>query len=181
MTILHSIQDLQTRIPWLIPKPRHLNWLLAAGCFSMMAVALYMEHFMHLEPCPLCILQRVAVMAVGAIALLAALHNPGQRGVSIYAGLTGLAALTGAGIAGRQLWLQSLPEDQVPSCGPGLDYLMDVFSPFEVLQMVLAGDGSCAEVVWQFLGLSIPGWALVGFLGLLLAAIFQIVRPRLSL
>lgn len=173
MTLLKYWHDLLG----LIPGPRLFNALLAGGCLGMMAVALYMEHFMNLEPCPLCILQRVAVVAAGLLALVACLHNPGQAGLKVYAGLTGLAALAGAGVSARQLWLQSLPEDQVPSCGPGLDYLIDVFTPLEVLQKVLAGDGTCAEVVWQFLGLSIPGWTLVGFIVLILAAGFQLLRP----
>ena len=160
-----------------IPDSRLLNWLMVVGCALLMAVALYMEHRMHLSPCPLCILQRLAVVAAGAIALVAALHDPGPRGIRTYGALTGLAALLSAGLAGRQLWLQNLPEDAVPACGPDLGYLIEVFTPFEVLQMVLAGDGSCAEVVWRFLGLSIPGWALVGFIGLLAVSLLQLVRP----
>ena len=87
-----------------------------------------------------------------------------------------LGALIGAGLSLRHLYLQGLPEDQVPSCGPGLDYLMDVFPMTEVIEMVLSGDGSCAEVVWTFLGLSIPGWTLIGFAGLLLVGGFQVLR-----
>ena len=79
-------------------------------------------------------------------------------------------------LAIRQLYLQSLPEDQVPSCGPGLDYLLDVFPMQEVIQMVLVGDGSCAEVVWTLLGISIPGWTLVGFIGLITLGLFQALR-----
>ena len=144
----------------------------------MMGVALYMEHAMNLEPCPLCIMQRVMVIAVGAIALVAAIHNPQHKGIKVYgAGLT-MFALGGAGPAGRQLWLQSLPADEVPACGPSLDYLMDVFPLAEVLSLVLSGDGTCAEVVWTFLGISIPGWTLVGLIGLMAIGVLQIVRPR---
>ena len=88
-----------------------------------------------------------------------------------------LAAAIGGAISSRQLWLQSLPEDEVPACGPSLDYLMDVFPLTEVLNMVLQGDGTCAEVVWRFMGLSIPGWTLVGFVGLAAFGVFQLVRP----
>jgi disulfide bond formation protein DsbB len=159
-----------------IPSPRNLYWLIGLGCVFLMAVALYMEHVMALVPCPLCIFQRVAVIAVGIIALIAAVHNPGAPGIRIYGGLCVLAALIGAGLSGRQLYLQSLPEDQVPACGPDLDYLLDVFPMSEVIGMVLSGDGSCAEVVWSFLGLSIPGWTMIGFIGLIILGTFQIMR-----
>lgn len=159
-----------------IPNPRNTYWLIAFGTVFLMSVALYMEHAMHLEPCPLCIFQRVAVIAAGLIAFAAAVHNPGRTGVRIYGGLVIAASLSGAALSARQLYLQSLPEDQVPACGPGLDYLMDVFPMQDVIQMVLVGDGSCAEVVWSFLGLSIPGWTLVGFIGLIGFGVFQLIR-----
>ena len=159
---------------------RNFFWLIGFGCFFLVAVALYMEHAMNLEPCPLCIFQRVAVLATGSLAVVAALHNPGATGIRIYGSLVSLASLAGAGLAARQLYLQALPEGQIPSCGPGLDYLLDVFPMTEVIGLVLAGDGSCAEVVWSFLGLSIPGWALIGFIGLILAGLFQVLRPASS-
>ena len=159
-----------------IPNTRSLFWLIAFGTLFLLGVALYMEHAMHLAPCPLCILQRIAVVAAGLVALAAAIHNPGALGIRVYGGLVVAASLAGAALSSRQLYLQSLPEDQVPACGPGLDYLMDVFSPGEVIRMVLAGDGSCAEVVWTFLGISIPGWTLVGFICLTLLGIFQMCR-----
>lgn len=161
-----------------LPSPRIIFLLVFAGCAAAMAVALYMEHVMGLEPCPLCVFQRVAVIGAGLVALVATLHNPAQLGVRIYGAGLILAAAIGAVFAGRQLWLQSLPEDQVPACGPGLDYLLDVFSFAEVLQMVFAGDGTCAEVSWMFLGLTIPGWTMVGFAGLTAIGILQIIKPR---
>jgi disulfide bond formation protein DsbB len=159
-----------------IPNARNLNWIIGFGCAFLMGVALYMEHAMHLEPCPLCIFQRVAVIAAGLFALVGAIHNPGQTGIRAYGGLVVAASLTGGSLAVRQLYLQSLPEDQVPACGPGLDYLLDVFPMTEVISMVLEGDGSCAEVAWTLLGVSIPGWTLVGFAGLILLGGFQIYR-----
>jgi len=143
-----------------------------------MAVALYMEHFMALEPCPLCIMQRVMVISTGIIALLAALHGPAKVGIQVYGGLVALTAAAGAMLSMRQLWLQSLPADQVPSCGPSLDYLLDVFPLTEVLTMILSGDGSCAEVVWSLFGISIPGWTLAGFIGLMAVGIWQVSQPR---
>ncbi|MFT4853820.1 MAG: disulfide bond formation protein DsbB [Cyclobacteriaceae bacterium] len=138
-----------------------------------------MEHVMALEPCPLCILQRVMVIATGIIALLAALHGPGKTGIQVYGGLVAATATGGAMLSIRQLWLQSLPADEVPSCGPSLDYLLDVFPLTEVLTMILSGDGSCAEVAWSLFGISIPGWTLVGFIGLIAIGIWQISQPRI--
>ena len=171
-TIDYGIRQLAVWLP-----ARILVWLIGLGCFFLIAVALYMEHAMKLEPCPLCIFQRIAVIAAGSLAIVAALHNPGAMGIRVYGALVIMAALAGAGLATRQLYLQALPESQVPACGPGLDYLLDVFSMTEVIGMVLEGDGSCAEVAWSFLGLSIPGWALLGFIGLILAGMFQMLRP----
>jgi len=135
---------------------------------------------MALEPCPLCVLQRVMVIATGIIALLATLHGPGKTGVQVYGGLVAATATGGAMLSLRQLWLQSLPADEVPSCGPNLDYLLDVFPLTEVLTMILSGDGSCAEVAWSLFGISIPGWTLVGFIGLIVIGIWQISQPRTS-
>lgn len=162
-----------------LPSSRIVFLIVFLGCAFLMGVALYMEHAMQLEPCPLCIFQRVMVIATAIVALIGAIHNPGISGIKIYGGLSVLTAAGGAGLSMRQLWLQSLPEDAVPACGPGLDYLMDVFPLTEVLTMVLSGDGTCAEVVWEFLGISIPGWTLVGFIGLIAIGVFQIARPKL--
>ena len=143
-----------------------LNFKGVAICAALMVFALYAQHGLLLEPCPLCILQRGAVSAMGLIFLLAAIHNPGRTGGMIYTLLLSLAALAGAGVAGRQLWLQSLPPEKVPACGPGLDFMLDAFPLAEVLQMVLSGSGECAEVSWTLFGLSMPAWVLVAVTGL---------------
>lgn len=161
-----------------LPASRTIFWLVFLGTVTLMGVALYMEHVMKLQPCPLCIFQRVMTIATGAIALIAALHNPRETGIRIYGGLMSLTAIMGASISIRHLWLQSLPADQVPACGPDLDYLLDVFPITEVLTKVLSGDGTCAEVLWTLFGISIPGWALIGFIGLLGLGILQVVRPQ---
>ena len=164
-----------------IPNARNLNWIIGFGCMFLIGAALYMEHMMHLEPCPLCIFQRVAVISTGLIAIVAAMHNPIALGVRVYGLMIVLASLVGSALAIRQLYLQSLPEDQVPSCGPGLDYLIDVFPMQDVIKMVLVGDGSCAEVSWTLLGISIPGWTLVGFIGLIALGLFQTLRKNTPL
>ncbi|MCB1691439.1 MAG: disulfide bond formation protein B [Pseudomonadales bacterium] len=161
-----------------IPSSRIIFALIFLGCAGAIAAALYMEHVMGLEPCPLCIFQRVFVIAGGVIALAGALHNPRLNGIKVYGGLVVSAAVIGGGLAIRQLYLQHLPKDQVPACGPSLDYLLDVFPLTEVLKMVLSGDGSCAEVQWTFAGLSIPGWTLIGFIGLAAIGVFQMLNPK---
>jgi disulfide bond formation protein DsbB len=145
----------------------------AAICAAMLGFGLYLQHVVGLEPCPLCIFQRVAFIALGLVFLVAALHGPGRAGAIVYALLGGLAALTGAGIAARHVWLQNLPADQVPACGPGLAYMLEQFPLVRMLEKVLAGSGECAESAWTFFGLTIPGWSLLWFvlLGLFLAAL----------
>lgn len=160
-----------------LPHSRTINWITGCGCFGLIGVALFFQHIMSLEPCPLCILQRIIVIATGLIALIAAIHGPQTNGIRIYGGLTVTSAFTGAGVSLRHLWLQSLPEDEIPACGASLDYLLDVFPLTDVLSMVLQGDGTCAEVLWTFLGVSIPGWTLVAFLGLAVIGFYQIFNP----
>ncbi|KJS04956.1 MAG: disulfide bond formation protein DsbB [Gammaproteobacteria bacterium BRH_c0] len=161
-----------------MPTSRHIFALISLGCALLMAIALFMQYVMHLTPCYLCIVQRVFVIATGVIALIAFLHNPHTTGIRVYGGLVALAAAGGSGFSIRQLWLQSLPEDQVPACGPPADYLFDSFSFAEVLPLLLKGDGNCAKVDWSFLGLSIAGWLLVCFAAMILLALWQVVRPR---
>lgn len=132
-------------------------------CTLMLTVAGYFQFVDHLEPCPLCILQRLFTLLVGGVMLLAVLHNPDKVGVRIYGLLAGLVALIGASISARHLWLQNLPADQVPSCGPGLNFIVENFPLNEALNMVLRGSGECAEVLWTFMGISIPGWTLAAF------------------
>jgi disulfide bond formation protein DsbB len=160
------------------PSSRSINILMVLGCAGLMGIALYFEHIEGLEPCYLCIMQRVMVITTGLIALAAVVHNPGRPGIQVYAALTSLSAVGGGSVSIRQLWLQSLPKDQVPACGPSLDYMIDVFPLFEVVGMLLKGDGSCAEVLWSLFGISMPGWVLVAFAGLLLISLYQLFRPK---
>jgi disulfide bond formation protein DsbB len=145
-------------------------------CAGLLAAAFYMEHVMGLEPCPLCWLQRFGFMGAGLVSLLALLHGPSGFGSRVYGFLLVLTAGSGLGVAGRQLWLQSLPPDQVPACGPSVDYLLDVLPWFEVLQTALRGTGDCAEVSWRFLGLSIPGWTAVFFTLVILIGLVMMFR-----
>jgi disulfide bond formation protein DsbB len=157
---------------------RHLFLLGFLACVGGMLFVLYLQHFQNLEPCPMCVFQRVAMVAAGLVFLAGALHAPRGAGRWVYAGLAVLAAAAGAGIAGRHVWLQGLPPDQVPACGPTLDYLMDMLPVTEVVTTILRGDGNCAVIDWQFLGLSLPGWALVAFVALALLALAAPVIAR---
>ena len=135
-----------------------------------------MQYAMGLHPCPLCITQRVFIILVGLTALIAALHHPGKKGQVIYS-LFGIAfAGTGGGVSLRQVWLQNLPEDQVPACGPGLEYMFSNFPLSEALTLLFQGDGNCAEVSASFLGLTIPGWTAVAFAGLICFNLWQMIR-----
>lgn len=157
--------------------PRRYGYLLAfAVSAALMAYALYVQYVQLLEPCPLCMLQRVGFIGSGAVMLLAALHNPGRRGAWVYALLNTLAAGTGAAVAMRHLWIQSLPPDQVPLCGPGLSYMLDTMPLADVMQKVLHGSGECADKSWQFLGLTMPGWTLLFFIGLIAWGFLLIVK-----
>lgn len=161
------------------PSIRSVALLGVVFCIFMMAVALGLEHIGGFEPCPLCVFQRVAVIATGVVLLIAAIHNPASRGGKVVYGVLGLlTAGTGAFIAGRHIWLQSLPADEVPTCGPGLDYMMDIMPMQDVVAMVLTGSGECAEIDFTLLGLSLPAWTLIGFAVLLLIPLRMIVLAR---
>lgn len=142
-----------------------------------MAFALYLEHGQGLEPCPLCIFQRVGLIGLGIISLIAFLHNPiSQFFKRIYAFLGLVAILWSAGVAARHVWLQHLPPDQVPSCGPGLDYWLNTLPLKSVFEQVLKGSGECAKVDWTLLGQSLPVWSLAFFVVLAGISLWQLLR-----
>ena len=158
-------------------RPRQIHLAVFLACAALMAFGLYLQHVEGLEPCPLCILQRYAFVVSGVIALIAAIHGPGRIGAWIYGFLLMLAAGTGAGIAGRQTWLQHNPP-KVLDCGPDLAYMIDSFPLGEVLPKIFKGEGDCAKVVWKFLGLSIPEWALVWFVAIIVAAVLALMTVQ---
>ena len=158
---------------------RNANLLGFAWCAFLVAYALYAQYVQLQDPCPLCILQRVAVIAVGVVFLVAVVHNPADRAARVYGALIGLLALAGIGVAARHLWILSQPPGSVAECGASLDYMMDVLPLHEVLAKVLTGSGECAKVTWEFLGISMPGWVLIHLVALaLLGAVANFVLPR---
>ena len=165
-----------------LPPPlasrRLAAFLGALACAALIAFALYLQYQQGEDPCPLCIFQRVAVIATGLVFLLAALHGPGNRGARGYAALLLLTTGVGGAIAARHVWIQHLPKDQVPACGPGLSYLIDTFPLVDMLRKVLTGSGECATIGWTFLTLSIPEWTLLCFIALAVWAVWQVAGRR---
>ena len=156
--------------------PRRMGYLVGfLVCVALMGFALYLQYGMDLEPCPLCVAQRACVIGMGIVFLVAAFHNPGRFGATAYAVIQLAIGGTGAALAARQVWLQSLPKDQVTACGMSLDYMLDTLPFTEVLKKVFLGTGECAEKAWEFLHLSVAGWTLVFFIATIVAT-FALIR-----
>ena len=149
-----------------LPNRRILNFAGFLCWVGLMGFALFAQYVLLLDPCPLCVFQRVAVIGLGAVFLIAALHDPKAWGGRVYVAFLGLFTIGGVGVAGWHARLQNLPPDEVPSCGPGLDYMLDNFPLGDALQMVFKGSGECADIVWSFLGLSMPAWVVISVAGL---------------
>lgn len=157
---------------------RYVNLGIFLFCVALLGIAYYMEHVMFLEPCPLCITQRIFFFLAGLTAFAAFLANPQARGRMVFSLASAAFAIGGGGFALRQIWLQNLPPDQVPACGPSLSYMIEEFPFSEVLQAMLSGDGNCAEKGWvdPVLALSIPQWSLIGFIMLAALCAWQAFR-----
>ena len=155
----------------LLQETRVVLTLILLACIGLIATAFYMEYQLGLEPCPMCIVQRIAVALAGAMALIGILHNKRDK---FYLGFTAFFSAAGGASAIRHLYLQSLPPDRVPSCGPDLNYLLDNNFVSDALVQLFIGDGNCAEVMWSLLGISIPGWVLICCAGIFLLSLRQI-------
>jgi disulfide bond formation protein DsbB len=165
-----------TSLALILLPPRRIGYVLGfLVCLSLIAYAYYLQYALDLEPCPLCILQRVCVIAMGLVFLVAIFHNPGRAGATVYALMQFVFGGTGAALAARQVWLQSLPKDQVPACGMSLNYMLETLPFTDTLRKVLEGSGECAEKAWEFLQLSIAGWTLVFFIAMVVAS-FALIR-----
>ncbi|UYZ68582.1 disulfide bond formation protein B [Moraxella bovis] len=149
---------------------KHLTFRTLCAClFALSVVAtfvaiFYFQKHLGLDPCPLCIFQRIGVWIMGVFAFVGMLVNPKKlwAKLTLWGGMA-LGALWGLGVAGRHVWLQHLPADEVPACGPGLNYWVDTLPILQVFQEVLKGSGECAEIDWQMLGFSIPELTLAMF------------------
>lgn len=158
-------------------SPRSLNFLGFALCAGLLAYALYTQLHGGLEPCPLCIFQRIGVAVSGVLFLLAALHNPGALGRRVYLALLLLATLATAALAARHVYVQSLPPGSLPSCGAPLSVLLKYTPLWQVVRKVLTGSGECSAVNWRFLGLAMPAWVLLWALALGGLALCANLRP----
>ena len=150
--------------------------LLLMAIFSILFARLYLEDVLNLAACPLCMTQRVFVVLWGVFALIAVVHNPGGWGRRAYGVLCALAAIAGGAVAARHVWLQHLPPDQVPACGPSLEYMLETLPFSETLSIVMMGDGNCADTMWTLLGLSIPEQTLALFVVVTAISLWQTFR-----
>lgn len=159
-----------------LPSVRLTYLIIFLGCAGLIATGMYMQYVLNLWPCALCITQRIFIVATGVIGLIAALHNPAALGRRLYSLAGALLAATGAAFAARHVWLQNLPPEEVPGCGPGFDVIWSNYPFMQALDVLLKGDGNCAEVSATFLGLTIPGWTFVAFAGLVILWLWQLLR-----
>jgi disulfide bond formation protein DsbB len=160
-------------LPFLAPRP--VFFLIALTIAVLFAVALYTQYFGGLIPCPLCMTQRFFYGTTALLAVAAGVHN---RNRALYGALVALSAAFGGAVAGRQVWLQHLPADEVPACGPSLEYMLQTLPFGDVLKRLFQGDGNCAVVDWRLLGLSMAEWSLLWFVLLAAAGIWQAMRRR---
>ena len=158
------------------PPVRSAFALAALTCALLLGFGFYLQYGRGLEPCPLCLVQRGFFFAVLAICIVAALHGPAKNGRTAYGVLAALFALGGGAVAARQVWLQHLPPDKVPSCGPDLYFMLDNFPLSRTLQTLFTGTGECAAVDWTFLRLSIAEWSLIWFAALALYLLWLAAR-----
>lgn len=151
---------------------RHWYWLGLGGSLALLATAyFYFQQHLGLPPCPLCIFQRVALAGVAVLCVVGLVFTPKKIGARLLSfGIT-LFSMFGLALAGRQVWLQHLPADKVPECGPDLAFMLNAFPLKDVLIEVLSGSGECAQVQWQLLGLSMPEWMIIVFLVMVLISI----------
>jgi disulfide bond formation protein DsbB len=158
-----------------IIRPRFWFLLGSLGCVFLLSMGAYFQFVQGLDPCPLCISQRIGIFLTGLVFMVAVAHNPKeQKGINRYAILGTLTALGGGSISTRHIWIQHLPPDQVPECKPALEYMLQNFPLIETVKLMLSGTGDCAKVDWTMLGFSMPAWTLVAFLMLASLSILQI-------
>jgi disulfide bond formation protein DsbB len=160
------------------PGPRLIYLAIFLACAGLIGFALYLQHSLGLEPCPMCILQRYAFIVVGVIALAAAIHNPALLGRRVYSALLAVMAATGGGVAIRHVYLEHNPP-KIFDCGADVGFMLESFPLTEALPMIFRGSGDCTKVPWRFLSLSIAEWSLICFVVLIVAAVVAaLIKPR---
>jgi len=143
--------------------------------FSLVSYAVYLQFWQNIEPCPLCVGQRIVYLVLAIILLVGVFHNPRSVGIRFYSILILLVCSFGIGLSARQVWLQALPKDQVPMCGPGINYMIQNFPLGETIKTMFTGTGECAVIHWQFMGLSIAGWSLTFFAFIFFVALVYLI------
>jgi disulfide bond formation protein DsbB len=165
-----------TSVALVLLPPRRIGYVLGfLICLGLLGWAYYLQYGLDLEPCPLCIIQRVCFAGMGLVFLVAIFHNPGHAGAALYALVQLLIGGFGAAVAMRQVWIQSLSKGEVPSCGMSLDYMLETLPLSETVRKVFEGSGECVDKAWVFLHLSVAGWALVFFIAMIVAG-FALIR-----
>ncbi len=157
---------------------RLINFAGFIACVALLGYAYYVQYHLGIEPCPLCIFQRIGIAGLGLGFLIAGVHNPRGWGGGVYGVLIAALALATVGVAGRHLYVQSLPPGTIPSCGAPLDVLLQFTPVTEVIRKVLTGSGECSQINWKFLGLAMPGWVLICALALGAVGVLTNFRAR---
>jgi len=159
-------------------RRQKINLAAALVCAAMFGYAIFAEKVYNYVPCPLCMFQRVCIVALGIVFLLAALHPAKRVGSVVYGVLIFLTAGAATWVAGRHVWIQHQPYGTVPACGAPLDTLVEMFPMTEVIRRVMTGGGECGTIDWTFLGVSMPGWVLIMAVSLgLVGIVNNIVYP----
>ncbi len=155
-----------------LARTRALFLLAFLACASILGAAVYLERVVGSAPCPLCSVQRVLLLICAGLCLVAAMHTPGRLGWRIYSGVLLLVALVGAATAGRQVWLQASPPENLAACLDNLQQLLDTSPYVKVLALIVAGSAGCSEITWSLFGISMPEWSLLAFSGMCLFALY---------
>jgi disulfide bond formation protein DsbB len=147
---------------------RLYSFLPVFASVAMLGYAYYVQYVDYLDPCPLCLVQRFVILLIGLLYLMTLIYPPQNFARKVFTILIVLVSFSGALVSARHVWLQHLPPDQVPACGPGLGYMLHTLPLGEVFQNLFTGSGECAEITWRFLGLSMPTWTLFTFIGFII-------------
>ena len=154
---------------------RQVNLIGLLACVFLVSTSFYFEYAANLEPCPLCIMQRLMIMLLGLVFLLSVLQNPNRKGIKVYSILAIVIAFLGAALSTRQLWLQHFPQAN-EVCAPELSYMLKYLPLTETVKVLLLGSGECSKINWRLLGITIPGWTLTAFFGFIILNVFQLRR-----
>lgn len=152
----------------IVKSLRLYSFLPVLASALMLAYAYYVQYVDYLDPCPLCLVQRFIILVIGLLFLLTLIYPPQLVYRKIFSVLIIIVSIIGSIFSARHVWLQNLPADEVPACGPGLSYMLENFPVGSVLSDLFTGSGECAEITWRFLGLSMPSWTLITFIGFII-------------